>query len=393
MTKALIEFSCNMKKRRKTYSSLDDQEDIFEFPSNVFSKLVNHYLEQAVNTDFSAAIYEVNCDKNKNDSENIAEQLRRIDPEIVANPLSDLHIAYGQLAFSRGESAVVVLCGGMATRFGGTVKALVEIFPGIRFLDIVMNRIFEISSKSGELIPTIIITGPESHRSIAAYITERWPDALTEGWLYLVPQRIFPRIKRDGTLLETSEAPLFYPLGHGDVLFSIIEHGIINQLASKGVRYLSIWGIDNLLAGPEAKVLGAHIRQQKKITIEVVNRVGKEAGGHILNRSGRIECIEDFRLNAAESIITSPLQNTNSMVIDLDIFNNLPELSFFTVEKNVNDQIAIQFERLLGEITHYIDSHFLLVERKGMKSRFAPIKTEEDKIKLQPFLYELLINR
>ena len=38
-------------------------------------------------------------------------------------------------AWRAGELALVVLAGGMATRMGGVVKALVEAAPGVTFLD------------------------------------------------------------------------------------------------------------------------------------------------------------------------------------------------------------------------------------------------------------------
>ena len=42
----------------------------------------------------------------------------------------------GLAALRRGEVALCVLAGGMATRMGGVVKALVEALPGRRFLDL-----------------------------------------------------------------------------------------------------------------------------------------------------------------------------------------------------------------------------------------------------------------
>ena len=44
--------------------------------------------------------------------------------------------ALGAAALERGEVGLVVLAGGMATRMGGVVKALVEAVDGLTFLDI-----------------------------------------------------------------------------------------------------------------------------------------------------------------------------------------------------------------------------------------------------------------
>jgi len=42
----------------------------------------------------------------------------------------------GEEAMRRGEVAAVVLAGGMATRFGGVVKAAVEVIDGMSFLEL-----------------------------------------------------------------------------------------------------------------------------------------------------------------------------------------------------------------------------------------------------------------
>ena len=50
------------------------------------------------------------------------------------------------------------------------------------------------------------------------------------------------------------------------------------------------------------------------------------------------------------------------------------QYQYFMVEKQVEGQTAIQFERLLGETTSHIDTHFLHVPRDGAPSRFLPVK-------------------
>src|SRR5262245_1587751 len=47
----------------------------------------------------------------------------------------------GREALARGEYALVVLAGGMATRMGGVVKALVDALPGQSFLDLRLREV------------------------------------------------------------------------------------------------------------------------------------------------------------------------------------------------------------------------------------------------------------
>lgn len=48
--------------------------------------------------------------------------------------------------------------------------------------------------------------------------------------------------------------------------------------------------------------------------------------------------------------------------------------TYVEVEKKIGDAKAIQFERLLGEITVGLTPHFLRVPREGTASRFLPVK-------------------
>ncbi|XYH97232.1 hypothetical protein ACMHYB_57315 [Sorangium sp. So ce1128] len=46
----------------------------------------------------------------------------------------------------------------------------------------------------------------------------------------------------------------------------------------------------------------------------------------------------------------------------------------YEVEKKIGDRKAIQFERLLGEITAALEPRFPRVPREGVASRFLPVK-------------------
>lgn len=78
------------------------------------------------------------------------------------------------------------------------------------------------------------------------------------------------------------------------------------------------------------------------------------------------------------------------MVIDIEVLARPPALLFVTVVKTIDGRETAQFERLLGEITRHIDCAFLLVPRSGAASRFAPIKTQEDRCLHTPALLRLL---
>ena len=54
------------------------------------------------------------------------------------------------------------------------------------------------------------------------------------------------------------------------------------------------------------------------------------------------------------------------------------ELTWLRVQKVVAWQSVVQFERLVGELSAFVDTAFLHVSRAGLDSRFVPVKTPED---------------
>jgi UTP--glucose-1-phosphate uridylyltransferase len=47
---------------------------------------------------------------------------------------------------------------------------------------------------------------------------------------------------------------------------------------------------------------------------------------------------------------------------------------WFEVEKKVGERVAVQFERLLQELTSALPSAYVRVPRDGVGSRFLPVK-------------------
>jgi hypothetical protein len=93
---------------------------------------------------------------------------------------------------------------------------------------------------------------------------------------------------------------------------------------------------------------------------------------------GRLEIIEDFCLRTKDKIETNPFLNTNTLVINAEIFKTPVALNYFDVEKNVNGIPLIQFELLIGELSRFVEATMLLVEAEGLNSRFEPMKSLSD---------------
>ena len=69
------------------------------------------------------------------------------------------------------------------------------------------------------------------------------------------------------------------------------------------------------------------------------------------------------------------------------------EWTYFEVKKSVGDAKVIQYERLLGEVTSHLMTKYILVPRKGPKSRFLPVKDFDELARRSGELEELALDR
>ena len=70
--------------------------------------------------------------------------------------------------------------------------------------------------------------------------------------------------------------------------------------------------------------------------------------------------------------------NTNTFTFTASALDREFNLGWYFVKKTIEDQAAVQIERLIGELTRFLDCNFIKVKRTGTENRFLPIKTPED---------------
>ncbi|WP_437621973.1 UTP--glucose-1-phosphate uridylyltransferase [Sorangium sp. So ce1151] len=122
-------------------------------------------------------------------------------------------------------------------------------------------------------------------------------------------------------------------------------------------------------------ILGWHLAHGDPLTVEVVDKVGADRGGGPVRWNGKRIITEEFRLPHGFDPAAVPVFNTNTFIVGAAALDALAmDWTYVEVEKEVGDRKAIQFERLLGEITAALEPRFLRVPREGVASRFLPVK-------------------
>jgi UTP--glucose-1-phosphate uridylyltransferase len=297
--------------------------------------------------------------------------------------------AAGLEALRAGAVASIVLNGGMATRFGGRVKGVVEAVDGRSFVELKLRQAADLAADLGAAAPCALMTSFATDEPTREFLAElRATVDLPEPLFFT--QYVSLRLQPDGDLFRTEDGQLSpYAPGHGDFLRAFRDSGTLQRLRSLGVRYVMVSNVDNLPARLDPVVIGMHITSGRPMTAEVARNNG-DVGGAPARVDGRPMILESMCLPAGFDHGSLPVTNVNTVTFDLEALDREFPLTWLYVKKQVEGRTAIQLEHLFHEASAFLPTTYLEVPVTGPRSRFLPVKTPEDLEAAQDRLRELL---
>lgn len=297
----------------------------------------------------------------------------------------------GSQAIADGEVGVVLLAGGMATRFGGGVKALADVLPGLRFIDVKVKDLSRASIDHGVSIDMILMTSFQSD----AVLVEAAADLSNKSVrIETAPQNVSLRVTPTGDLFTDADGVASpYAPGHGDLGDAMRASGQLERFTSAGGRYLFVTNVDNTGATLDPAVVGLHLRAGNPLTCEVTPPAPGVTGGAPYFLDGHLQILESFRVPAHVDQSSLVALNTNSLVVDAEQLRVAHDLTWFEVEKVVEGQDVVQFERLVGELSAMMPTTMALVESDGVDGRFQPVKDPAELTRRQQGITEILRSR
>lgn len=282
----------------------------------------------------------------------------------------DRYTESGRAALDRGEVAAAVLNGGMATRFGGVVKGTVKAIGGRSFLEIKLAQ-----ARSHGRVPLLVMNSFATHEATQRFLSERGLDGDVHTFLQGVSLRLTP----EGDLFRTGEGRLSpYAPGHGDFPESLRDSGLLAELQERGVRFVMLSNVDNLGAEVDPLIVGYHLEHGLPLTLETARAKPGDVGGAPVRVGGRLQVVEGFRFPKRFDFSKLRYFNSNTFLFSLSALERSYPLQWFYVEKKVEERTAIQMERLVGEVSSYVETAYLATPRDGARSRFLPAKKPED---------------
>ena len=293
--------------------------------------------------------------------------------------------ALGLEALRSGAVASVILNGGMATRFGGRVKGVVEAVDGHSFLELKLGQAAELGEQVGAAVPCALMTSFATDVPTREFLAGlHLPEPL------FFSQYVSLRLERDGELFRTEDGRVSpYAPGHGDFLPAFRRSGTLQQLRSLGVRYVMVSNVDNLPARIDPVVIGMHLAAGRAMTAEVSVNNGN-VGGAPARLDGHPVLLESMRFPPDFDQSVLPVTNVNTVTFDLEALDRDFPLTWLYIEKSVEGRTAVQVEHLFHEVSAFLPTTYLEVPVTGARSRFLPVKRPEDLVAAQEELRALL---
>lgn len=311
------------------------------------------------------------------------------------------------------DSLVVVrLNGGLGTTMGlEKAKSLLKVKGELSFNDIIARQLRELGKILGISIPLIHMTSFSTDDDVQA-VMARYSDLSPEHLPATFQQHRHPKIYAD-TMTPAEEAVEDFnwnPPGHGDIYASLIATGLADKLLGMGKRYLFVANADNLGATVEPAILGYLARTGAPFLMETAERTQADAkGGHLARRrsTGRLLLRESSQAPSTSSgEIIPEFQdvtryrhfNTNNIWLDLEAVVRVARTHDGTVplplisnRKTVNprdkgSRKVIQIETAMGAAIEVFEGSLAL---QVPRSRFAPVKSNNDLLVVRSDVYEL----
>jgi UTP--glucose-1-phosphate uridylyltransferase len=268
----------------------------------------------------------------------------------------------------------------MATRMGGVIKALVDAIPGKSFLELRRAELRAVEKRYGAAPPLWLMT---SH-STDAGIREALGSDLDGQRIATFTQHLSLRATPAGDVFFDREGrPSEHAPGHGDLPDALRESGILQAFVARGGKVVLLSNIDNMGGTLDPVTIGFHLDHGKPVTAEVVDKLPTDRGGIPAWVDGTLCILEEFRIPPSFDPSTVRVFATNVFYFDAQALLELDmKWSYFTVNKKVDDQPVVQFERLVNEVTSALPTAYLHLPRTGEGSRFLPVK-DNDELKLR----------
>ncbi len=312
----------------------------------------------------------------------------------------------GETASLLAQAAILKLNGGLGTSMGlEKAKSLLEVRPGVTFLDLIAQQVLHFRATSGANVRFLLMNSFSTSEDTRAFLA-RHPELGRADDIELMQNKT-PKIAV--STLEPASWPAnpeneWCPPGHGDLYPVLAGSGALDRLLAAGVKYLFVSNSDNLGATLDPRLLKWFSQSGAPFAMEVTARTPSDRkGGHLALADGKLLLREsaqcpDEDIDAFQDIAKHRYFNTNNLWLRLDVlarvlaasggFLPLPVIqNKKTVDPRDKKSTPVyQLESAMGAAIECFDDAMAI---DVPRSRFAPVKTTADLLTLRSDAYEV----
>ena len=397
----------------KTYN----QEHIVKMLNNLDGDAKDKLIRQIEKIDFEqlTELYE-NTKKEIEIKENKIEAIEYADKEKLTDEQRNIYNQKGEEIIKNGKYAVVTMAGGQGTRLGhdgpkGTFK--LDVYgKGKYIFEILTETLKEANKKYGVTIPWYIMTSKENHEATQNFLEKNNYFGYDKNNIILFQQGELPLLSLDGKLLMGKDMKIKEASdGNGGVFSSLRSTGALADMKERGIEWVFIGGVDNVLAKlVDSTLLGMTIYKGLQIgSKSVVKANPHEKVGVFCKMNEHPKVIEYSELpsNMAEEVDSNGElrygeSNIACHLFSIDAVDKISKevLIYHTaIKKNSymdengkevipDDVNTYKFEAFIFDAFDLFDD--MAVLRVKREEEFAPVKNKEgaDSPKTAKELYE-----
>lgn len=208
--------------------------------------------------------------------ENKIESIPYLDKEkLTKKELEDFN-HLGEKVIRNGEYAVVTMAGGQGTRLGhtgpkGTFK--LDVYGKGKYLfEILKENLEEANKKYETTIPWYIMTSKENNKATVEFLEKHQYFGYPKEAVTIFMQSELPLVDTEGKLLINKDMKIKEASdGNGGTYSSLRASGCLADMKEKGIKWIFIGGVDNvLLKMADVTLLGMAISQGVQIASKSV---------------------------------------------------------------------------------------------------------------------------
>lgn len=276
---------------------------------------------------------------------------------------------------SKGALCAVTMAGGQGSRLGHKgPKGTYDIgLPSHKSLfEVQCDGLKKISEKAGFSIPWYIMTSETNHDESVAFFEKHDYFGYPKEDIMFFKQNMIPVMDRQGRiLLESPSKILKSPNGNGGLFSSLKEKGMFNDMRKRGIKWIFICGIDNVLVRmADPYFLGFTIKNNYKASAKsFLKRDASEKAGVFCYKDGKPYVIEYTEIPKEYAELKD--ENGNYVYGDTNVLN-------YVFDINIAENIAkegLPYHTQIKAVTAYINGEY--VESK-----------KPDSYKFETFLFD-----